>query len=39
MLISDPAAVNNLRGGGTGTWDIINLNNAWQRNAHGAVTR
>jgi spermidine/putrescine transport system substrate-binding protein len=31
MLISDPAAVNNLRGGGTGTWDIINLNNAWQR--------
>ncbi len=31
MLISDPAAVNNLRGGGTGTWDVINLNNAWQR--------
>ncbi|MEL6998100.1 MAG: PotD/PotF family extracellular solute-binding protein [Pseudomonadota bacterium] len=31
MLISDPAAVNNLRGGGTSTWDIINLNNAWQR--------
>ncbi len=31
MLISDPAAVNNLRGGGTATWDIINLNNAWQR--------
>lgn len=31
MLISDPAAVNNLRSGGTGTWDIINLNNAWQR--------
>ena len=31
MLISDPAAVNNLRGGGTKTWDVINLNNAWQR--------
>lgn len=31
MLISDPAAVNNLRGGGTSTWDVINLNNAWQR--------
>jgi len=31
MLISDPAAVNNLRGGGTNTWDVINLNNAWQR--------
>ena len=31
MLISDPAAVNNLRSGGTSTWDIINLNNAWQR--------
>ena len=31
MLISDPAAVNNLRSGGTKTWDIINLNNAWQR--------
>ena len=32
MLISDPAAVNNLRGGGTSTWDVINLNNSWQRN-------
>ncbi|MFK7765222.1 MAG: PotD/PotF family extracellular solute-binding protein [Roseobacter sp.] len=31
MLISDPAAVNNLRSGGTSTWDVINLNNAWQR--------
>jgi spermidine/putrescine transport system substrate-binding protein len=31
MLISDPAAVNNLRSGGTSTWDLINLNNAWQR--------
>lgn len=31
MLISDPSAVNNLRSGGTGTWDVINLNNAWQR--------
>jgi len=31
MLISDPAAVNNLRSGGTKTWDVINLNNAWQR--------
>lgn len=31
MLISDPAAVNNLRGGGVNTWDVINLNNAWQR--------
>ena len=31
MLISDPAAVNNLRSGGTNTWDVINLNNAWQR--------
>ncbi|MGR3783544.1 MAG: ABC transporter substrate-binding protein [Albimonas sp.] len=31
MLISDPSAVNNLRSGGTNTWDIINLNNAWQR--------
>lgn len=31
MLISDPSAVNNLRSGGTSTWDVINLNNAWQR--------
>lgn len=31
MLISDPSAVNNLRAGGTSTWDVINLNNAWQR--------
>lgn len=31
MLISDPSAVNNLRSGGTSTWDLINLNNAWQR--------
>jgi spermidine/putrescine transport system substrate-binding protein len=31
MLISDPGAVNNLRSGGTGTWDIINLNNSWAR--------
>ena len=31
MLISDPSAVNNLRAGGTSTWDLINLNNAWQR--------
>ncbi len=31
MLISDPSAVNNLRSGGVSTWDIINLNNAWQR--------
>ena len=31
MLISDPAAVNNLRSGGTGTWDVINLNNSWAR--------
>jgi spermidine/putrescine transport system substrate-binding protein len=31
MLISDPAAVNNLRSGGTSTWDLINLNNSWAR--------
>lgn len=31
MLISDPSAVNNLRSGGTSTWDVINLNNSWAR--------
>ena len=30
-LISDPDAVNQLRGGDTKIWDVINLNNSWGR--------